>query len=87
MAIYVHKGITCLKCISKSLSVNDIFECVTVELDIPHKNNIIGSCIYRKPGSNIDTFCENVERTFENNPHNKTIFVCGYFNIDIMKQD
>ena len=52
-----------------------MFECVTVELDIPHNNNMIGSCIYRKPGSNIDTFCENVERTFENNPHNKTIFL------------
>ncbi len=75
-----------MKCISKSLSVNDIFECVTVELDIPHKNNIIGSCIYSKPGSNIDTFCENVERIFENNPHNKTIFLCGDFKVDILKQ-
>ena len=64
-----------------------IFECVTVELAIPNKNNIIVSCIYRKPGSNIDTFCENVERIFENNPHNKTIFLCGDFNIDILKQD
>ena len=87
VALYVHKDIQCSKCISKSLTVNGIFECVTIELAIPNKKNIIVSCIYRKPGSNIDTFCENVERIFENNPHNKTIFLCGDFNIDILKQD
>ena len=87
VALYVHKDITCSKCISKSLTVNGIFECVTVELAILNKNNIIVSCIYRKPGSNIDTYCENVEHIFENNPHNKTIFLCGDFNIDILKQD
>ena len=66
MAMYVHKDITCSKRISKSLSVNGIFECVTVELAIPNKYNIIVSCMYSKPGSNMDTFCENVERIFEN---------------------
>ena len=86
MAIYVHKYIKCSKCISKSLSVNDILECVTVELAIPNKNNVIVSCIFHEPGSNIDTFCENVERIFENNPHNKTIFLCGDFDINILKQ-
>ena len=35
----------CSKCISKSLTVNGIFECVTVELAIPNKKNIIVSCI------------------------------------------
>ena len=87
VALYVHKDIKCSKCISKSLSVNEIFECVTVEFAIPNKKIIISSCIYHKPGSNNDAFCENVERIFENNPHNKTIFLCGDFNIDILKQD
>ena len=87
VAIHVHKDIKCSKCISKSLSVNGIFECVTVELAISNKKNIIVSCMYRKPGSNIDIFCENVESIFENIPYNKTIFVCGDFNIDILKQD
>ena len=41
MALYVHKDIKCSKCITKSLTENGIFECVTAELAIPNKKNII----------------------------------------------
>ena len=72
--MYVHKDINCSQVLNKSLSINDVLECVIVELIIENKQNVIASCIYRKPGSNIDTFSENVEYICGNIPTNKIIF-------------
>ena len=43
--------------------------------------------MYRTPGSNLDTFCENIEHILSNAKTIKTIFVCGDFNIDLLKYD
>ena len=49
--------------------------------------NVIVSCIYRTPGSPLDTFCENLELNLSDVKSIKTIFVCGDFNIDLLKHD
>lgn len=39
-------------------------ECITIEVSMGNKKNIILSCIYRTPGSNIDIFIEKIEHIF-----------------------
>ena len=51
-----------------------------------HKN-IIMSCVYRTPGSDIDRFCEYMDQLLTYANPSKTKFVCGDFNIDLLKQE
>ena len=64
-------------------------ESVFVEISFTHRSNIIVGCVYRHPGMSINTF---------NNEHlspliqtlakeNKTIFLLGDFNINLLKCD
>ena len=48
---------------------------------------VLVSCIYRKPASNTHTFCEEIELLFGIVQTNMTLFLCGDFNIDILKHD
>ena len=40
------------------MTVEHIFECVSVELSIKNYSNVIINCVYSTPGSNIETFYE-----------------------------
>ena len=60
---------------------------VTVELTIKNHTNVVVSCIYRTPGSPIDKFCENLELNLSDVKSIKTIFVCGDFNIGLLKHE
>ena len=60
ICIFIFKFISALT-ESKSFVVEHFLECVTVELTIKNHTNVVVSCIYRTPGSPIDTFCENIE--------------------------
>ncbi len=52
-----------------------------VEIILEKKKNVIISCVYRAPGSNIETF-KNTERLFAKKYH-KDVFICGDFNLDL----
>ena len=47
--------------------------------------NIIVSCVYRTPGSDVDLFCESLEQIFTDVVPRKSMFICGDFNIDLIK--
>ena len=64
-----------------------MFECVTVELDLKKHKNITVSCVYRTPGSDVDLFCESLEQIFSDVMPRKSMFICGDFNIDLMKHE
>ena len=51
------------------------------------QKNIIVSCVYRIPGSDIDRFCEYMDQLLTYANPSKTKFVCGDFNIDLLKQE
>ncbi len=63
--------------------VENVLECVTIELLMEKKKNITVSCLYRTPGSCIDSFNSWVEETFTKT-NQKTMFICGDFNIDLL---
>ena len=87
VAIYTNKKLSGALAESKSFVIENILECVTVELTIKNHTNVVVSCIYRTPGSPIDTFCENLERNLSDVKSIKTIFVFGDFNIDLLKHE
>ena len=43
-------------------------------------------CVYRAPGSDIDRLCEYMDQILIYANPSKTKFVCGDFNIDLLKQ-
>ena len=86
MALYVKQDLACKFLSCKSLVVDDLFECCSIEILVSGHRNIIVSCIYRCPGSNIDTFSEHIVQLFVELTIRKTVFLCGDFNIDILKQ-
>ncbi len=47
------------------------------------KKNIVVTCLYRTPGSNIDIFNQNLDYLFDS-LNNKVHFVCGDLNIDLL---
>ena len=85
VAIYTNKNLSGALAESKSFVVENILEFVTVELTIKNQTNVVVSCIYRTPGSPIDTFCEHLEFNLSDVKSIKTIFICGDFNIDLLK--
>lgn len=37
-----------------SLVVDNVMECITIEIDTERTKKVLVSCVYRKPGSDID---------------------------------
>lgn len=60
---------------------DNMMECVTVEIMVKKSQKILVSCIYRAPGSCIDTFNNIIMEMFD---MSKITFVCGDFNIDLL---
>ena len=86
VAIYVNVSIEFKVLQTMSVVIDDILECITVKLSISNRKNIIVSCIYRAPGTSVDIFTDQLElliTTVKNT--SKTIFLCGDFNIDLLK--
>ena len=85
MDLYVKHELACKFLSCKSLVVDALFECCSLEILISGHRNIIVSCIYRCPGSNTDIFAEHIVQLFFELTMRKTVFLCGDFNIDILK--
>lgn len=83
VAFFVHQSIKFEVVQSMTLAVNGIMECLSIEIQNAKKKNIIVSCVYRTPGSCVETFNEWMRKLFS--PVNqKTLFICGDFNIDLL---
>ena len=64
VALYVKQELACKFLSCKSLVVDDLFECCTLEILISGHRNIIVSCIYRCPGSNTNIFSKHIVQLF-----------------------
>ena len=86
VALYINSSLKCKKIESKSVCVEDIFECITVDVSLDGTKNVIVACVYRKPGFLIENFTVGLEDLFCN-VKNKVIYITGDFNIDLLKSD
>jgi len=83
-ALFIDKMYKCKVVSNKSFVMENIMECVTVEIEREKERNIQISCMYRKPGSCIDTFREKIEELYNRHNNKKILFVCGDFNVDLL---
>lgn len=73
VALYIDRKINCKVVDGMSMAVDNVFECVTVEICMEKNKNIIISCIYRAPGSNMEIFKDWMEKMLTKN-NQKDIF-------------
>ena len=87
VVLYVKQDIQCQLLTEKSVSIEGILEFVTVAIQVnkPISKKCVISCIYRTPGSNIDMCIDTINTIFGDSKYNSSLFVCGDFNIDLLK--
>uniref|UniRef100_A0A8C6MEW6 Reverse transcriptase domain-containing protein n=1 Tax=Nothobranchius furzeri TaxID=105023 RepID=A0A8C6MEW6_NOTFU len=86
VALYVKSALKCKILDSMAVAVEDMMECVAVEIEMEKTRNIIVACIYRTPGSNLQCFKERCETLIDGLNDNKSWLICGDFNIDLLNQ-
>ena len=85
VSVYVANDLSFKICNNMTKVVDELMECLTVEICNMKANNILFTCVYRKPGSCITMFIENITQilsVIKNSP--KTVIVGSDFNIDIL---
>ncbi|XP_035986589.1 uncharacterized protein LOC118560057 [Fundulus heteroclitus] len=65
-----------------TVCVDDLLECVTIEIGLEKMKNAVISCVYRAPGGNVELFTEWFGHFF--NKTQMLLFICGDFNINLM---
>lgn len=86
VALFVMTAFKCKVIGDMTIVIDNVMECITIEIEVERSKNILISCIYRTPGSCIDQFNEKISELYEKH-NDKTILVCGDFNIDLLKSN
>lgn len=85
VALFVSEDLKCKQIQCMTMAIDDIMECISVEIELEKMSNIIVTCIYRRPGSLMETFIEKMDELLSKVNENKTFLVCGDFNVDLLK--
>ncbi len=83
VALYVDRRLKYKIVESMTTAIDDICECITVEIDMGKMKNVIVSCVYRAPNSRIETF-KDVFEAMVSNTEQKVAFLCRDYNIDFL---
>ena len=83
VAVYVDKNLNYRVVQNMSTAIDNLLECITIEICKEKNKNVIISCIYRAPGSSIELFKDWIEASFSMMSQ-KVTFICGDFNIDLL---
>lgn len=84
VALYINSNLKCTPMECLTTVIDDLMECVAVETELERRNMIV-ACVYRKPGSNIETFKDSLDELMKDLNVNKSLILCGDFNIDLLK--
>lgn len=60
--------------------IDNLMECVTVEIMVKRSNKVLISCVYR-----TSECCTGQFNKLYKKHNDKVIYVCGDFNIDVLK--
>ena len=86
VALYISERLQPNYLPNKSKSIDNCAEIVTVEVALANGKKVLVSCVYRAPNTNVDVLSDFIIAILRNN-RNKTIYVCGDFNIDLLQFD
>ena len=70
-----------------SLVIDNLLECITIEVCFKNQKRTVISCVYRTPNSDLDIFNEKINDILSKARGNKDIYICGDFNIDLLKHE
>jgi len=87
VALYIRNNLRATKIENKSCFLEGICEHLTVELNVEGGKNVVIACIYRTPGSELELFSNHVDNFLKAVNKNKSIYLCGDFNIDLLRSD
>ena len=82
VAIFSRIGLHAKVISSGSFSVNDIVDCLSIEIETKQKK-IVVCCVYRPPNRNISDFISQMELLLQRY-RNRTLFLVGDININIL---
>ena len=82
-AIYIDSRLKHKIVESMTTAIEDVCECVTVEISMEKKKNILVSCVYRAPDYSVELFKNFMEGMFARTEQ-KVAYICGDFNIDLL---
>ena len=80
VALYVTNEIKVKKLEKLSCVTENLSECITVEIVVEKGKNIVVSCVYRTPGSDIYQFIEYLDNMLYEIKNNKSIYLIGDMN-------
>ena len=60
---------------------------ISVEITPEKDKKVTICCIYRAPNTNLDKLIDFMNNTIFRNNRNKTIYVCGDVNVDVLQYD
>ena len=83
MALYIKQSLQCSLIKQFSTSIPMLLEQLAVEITIQGNKNIVIGCMYRSPNGDFNKFNEYVD-VFLNYNKNKTIVICGDFNVNLL---
>lgn len=82
-ALYIQNHLKFKVVEEMSIAIKGLCECITVEIFMEGQKNILVSCVYRAPTSNIVTFRDTIEELLIKTEQ-KVTFFCGDFNINLL---
>ena len=86
VALYINEALQTNYLPNKSKCIDNCAEIVTVEVTLATGKKVLVSCVYRAPNINVDILSDFFLEILRNN-RNKTIYLCGDFNIDLLQSD
>lgn len=84
VALYIRNTIDWYVLENMTMIIDDVMECLSVEIYMENQKNVIVSCVYRTPGSSMEIFNNSLESMFASN-NQKLMFICGDFNVNLLK--
>lgn len=84
VALYIDSSLRSCKVKSMSKAVENILEIITVEIKVEKTPNILISCVYRAPGTSVDTFNEQLANLWDKVNNSKITVLCGDTNVYLL---
>uniref|UniRef100_A0A8C6LE27 Reverse transcriptase domain-containing protein n=1 Tax=Nothobranchius furzeri TaxID=105023 RepID=A0A8C6LE27_NOTFU len=82
VALFIRTDLKCKLVEDMTMIEDGVMEVITVEINNNTSKNILVGCVYRAPGACIKTFTERISELGDH-IKNKTLLLCGDFNINI----
>ena len=87
VVLYIRESLQHKYLPEKSKCIENCAEILSVEITLEKDKKVTICCIYRAPNTNLDTLSVFMNNTIFRNNRNKTIYVCGDFNVDLLQYD